>query len=108
MNNTNETTTGNAAKLREALSKFCAYSAVVLNTGMFNRVHLEALLNIAKAALAAPPRNCDRFATGDLERDAQDAMEAMLDEGVAGYRSMAQYLLSPVHKEKNGENDGSK
>lgn len=50
---------GNAAKLREALSKFCAYSAVVLNTGMFNRVHLEALLNMAKAALAEPPRNCD-------------------------------------------------
>lgn len=52
---------GDAAKQREALSKFCAYSAVVLNTGMFNRVHLEALLNMAKAALAAPPRNCDRF-----------------------------------------------
>ena len=47
------------AKLREALSKFCAYSAEVLNTGTFNRVHLEALLNMAKAALAAPARNCD-------------------------------------------------
>lgn len=52
---------GNAAKLREALSKFCAYSAVVLNAGMFNRVHLEALLSMANAALSAPPRNCDRF-----------------------------------------------
>lgn len=55
----NETSANNGAKMREALSKFCAYSAVVLNTGMFNRVHLEALLNMAKAALAAPPRNCD-------------------------------------------------
>lgn len=52
----------NVAKLREALSKFCAYSAVVLNTGTFNRVHLEALLNMAKAALAAPARNCDVLA----------------------------------------------
>lgn len=37
---------------------------------------------IAQAALALPLRNCDRFHTGDLKRDAQDAMEAMLDEGV--------------------------
>lgn len=49
----------NAAKLREALEMFCGYAATVLNTGMFNRVHLEALLNKAKAALAAPPRQCD-------------------------------------------------
>lgn len=49
----------NGAKMHEVLSKFCAYSAVVLNTGMFNRVHLEALLNMAKAALASPRRNCD-------------------------------------------------
>lgn len=61
---------GDVAKLREALSKSCAYSAVVLNTGMFNRVHLEALLNMAKAALAAPARNCDRFA---------NAVEAMAE-----------------------------
>jgi len=54
-----KTKVGDAAKLREALSKSCAYFAVVLNTGMFNRVHLEALLNMAKAALAAPARNSD-------------------------------------------------
>ena len=53
------TKVGDSAKLRDALSKFCAYSAVVLNTGMFNRVHLEALLNMAKAALAASARECD-------------------------------------------------
>lgn len=49
----------NMQAMREALSKFCAYSAVVLNAGMFNEEHLKALLNMAKAALAAPPRNCD-------------------------------------------------
>lgn len=46
-------------KLREALEMFCGYSATVLNTGMFNRVHLEALLNKAKAALASPRLNCE-------------------------------------------------
>ena len=68
---------GDCAKLREALSKFCAYCAVVLNTGMFNRVHLEALLNMAKAALAAPARNCDRFNSGNAERDAEMAWDAI-------------------------------
>ena len=64
-----ETPHGNLAKLREALSKSCAYFAVVLNTGMFNRVHLEALLNMAKAALAAPARECDVGTVADqLER----------------------------------------
>ena len=68
MDEKQETITGNGAKMREALSKFCAYSAVVLNTGMFNRVHLEALLNMAKAALAEPARNCD---VGTEEEQAQ-------------------------------------
>ena len=49
----------NKKALREALEMFCGYSVTVLNTGMFNRVHLEALLNKAKAALAEPPRQCD-------------------------------------------------
>jgi len=49
------------AAMREALEMFCGYAATVLNTGMFNRVHLEALLNKAKAALARPPRNCDLY-----------------------------------------------
>lgn len=61
------------------------------------------LRNAINAVLAAPPRNCDRFNTGDLKRDAQDAMKAMLDEGVAGYRGMAEYLLSPVCTEQKGE-----
>jgi hypothetical protein len=49
----------NMKAMRDALEMFCGYSATVLNTGMFNRVHLEALLNKAKAALAKPPRQCD-------------------------------------------------
>lgn len=55
---------------------------------------VDELRGMVNAALAMPPRNCDRFNSGDVKRDAQAAMEAMLDEGVAGIRSMAEYLLS--------------
>jgi len=71
MSEKKEPAVGNAndmKKIREALEMFCGYSAVVLNTGMFNRVHLEALLNKAKAALAAPPRQCD---VGTVEKQKQ-------------------------------------
>ena len=47
-----------------------------------------------------PKRNCDRFNTGDVKMDAQHAMEAILEEGVAGYRGIAEYLLSPVKEEE--------
>lgn len=43
-----------------------------------------------------PPRNCDRFNSGDVKKDAQAALEAYLAEGVAGYRAVAEWLLSPV------------
>ena len=54
------------------------------------------LICVVESALEKPPRNCDRFNTGDVKMDAQHAMEAILDEGVAGYRGIAEYLLSPV------------
>ena len=44
-------------------------------------------------------RNCYRFNSGDPEKDADDALHAYLDEGVAGFRAVAMYLLSPI-KEK--------
>lgn len=47
-----------------------------------------------------PRRNCDRFNTGDVKKDAQAAMEAILAEGVAGYRGIAEYLLSPATDEE--------
>ena len=47
-----------------------------------------------------PRRNCDRFNTGDVEKDADAALRAMLDEmksdGNFGYRGVASYLLSPA------------
>ena len=60
-----DTVFGNAAAMREALEEFIAYSEVVFSAGMFNREHLERLVQKAKAAIAAPPRNCDMFKTSD-------------------------------------------
>lgn len=57
-------------------------------------VGVDELRGMVVRAIAAPARNCDRFNSGDVNRDAQTAMEAMLDEGVAGIRSMAEYLLA--------------
>lgn len=61
---------------------------------------------IAKALAARPEqdrparRNCDRFNTGDVAKDADDALRAMLDETRSdanfGFRGVAQYLLSPL------------
>lgn len=44
-------------------------------------------------------RNCDRFNSGDPEKDADDALHAYLGEGVAGSRAVAMYLLSPIKEE---------
>lgn len=47
-------------------------------------------------------RNCDRFNSGDVKKDAQDALEAYLESGCCGYRAVAEYLLSPVKEKSNG------
>lgn len=41
-------------------------------------------------------RNCDRFDTGDVEKDANDALRAYLASGVCGYRAVAGWMLSPI------------
>ena len=68
---------GDAAKLREALRECAQYIACVGGIGVGevtinDNVHLipEELTQKAIAALAAPPRNCDRFA---------NAVEAMAE-----------------------------
>lgn len=94
---------GNVAAIRKALKAVKEW----FDDGMDgdDEDEMDAMLAKVEAALAAPARNCDRFNTGDLEKDAQDAMEAMLDEGVTGYRTMAKYLLSPATKQKGEFNE---
>ena len=85
------------SKQREALLAVydCAKDGVLsIRESAFEKV-LEALKE--------PLRNCDRFNTGDVKKDAQDAMEAILAEGVAGYRGIAEYLLSPVAGKRKDE-----
>ena len=99
---------GNQMKMRDALKATNKFLESAIINGKVTSQDIAALRNIVSAALSAPRRNCDRFNTGDLKRDAHDAMEAMLDEGVAGYRGIAEYLLSPIHTEQKGDTDGSK
>lgn len=80
---------GDAAKLREAamivydvLEKLRPFSLCLRDVGRtreFN--HLVCLAkNRLDAALAAPPRNCDRFATVDEARKAHEAICEKYDE----------------------------
>lgn len=103
---------GNAAAMREALEAMrnLAYEVQDMNREGDVKTSMPTawVIDIVSAALSKPPRNCDRFNTGDVKQDAQDAMKAILDEGVAGFRGIAEYLLSPVCTEQKGEDDGGK
>lgn len=59
--------------------------------------------DVIAAALTAPPRNCDRFNSGDVKKDAQAALEAYLAEGITGDRAIAEWMLSPITKGGSGE-----
>lgn len=94
----------NVATMREALE--------TLDNGIFfdtddhgYHVYLDGKdpSDVIAAALTKPPRNCDRFNSGDVKKDAQAALEAYLAEGVAGYRAVAEWLLSPVTKGNSDE-----
>lgn len=76
---------------------------MVLNKSLMDdckipRKELERIIGGIEKAMRVQKRNCDRFATGDVVKDADDALHAILDEGVAGYRSIAEYLLSPANE----------
>ena len=72
-----ESTQGsNVAKLREALGKLRA--ELWNNTVIAGKKKL-ALYEIADAALAAPPRNCDKYTSLDEARNAYMAINEMPD-----------------------------
>ena len=86
--------TGNIAKLRELvedllyMARRYVKKTPAVETVIFDSKTHEALKTInyhktiekAEAALAAPARNCDRFNTGDAERDAEMAWNAITSE----------------------------
>lgn len=99
----------NSAAIRQALEtvRDCHTVGTDSNGDDYETFSIEAddgtgrpLICVVESALEKPPRNCDRFNTGDVKMDAQHAMEAILKEGVAGYRGIAEYLLSPVKEEE--------
>ena len=94
---------GDAAKLREALDELVANiemrsSTFGLNVIVDTKTYLDA-----KAALAAPPRNCDRYTTFN------DAIRALADKlgwhdgkwNSERYCILAQWLFAPA-TEKEG------
>lgn len=63
--------TGNVAKMREALIR-CA----TLGEYCFQDIHAE-VAEVSRAALAAPPRNCDKYTSLDEARNAYMAINEM-------------------------------
>ena len=90
---------GNSAEMREAL-RTCRNIAEWIRSGKASvEAGVERMKTEIDKSLSASARNCDRFNSGDPDKDADDALHAYLDEGVAGFRAVARYLLSPM-KEK--------
>lgn len=99
----------NSAAIRQALEtvRNCHTVGTDSNGDDYETFGVEAddgtgrpLICVVESALEKPPRNCDRFNSGDPDKDADDALHAYLDEGVAGFRAVARYLLSPVEGRK--------
>ena len=117
-------TVGNAAAMREALEFVKRYLRLALQV-CGDTKYFAGCMNVAanrcSDALAAPPRNCDRFADEldaqlaflnevwliSIDRETmteQDAYENWTDEMRARY---GRWLLAPATEQK-GETDGSK
>lgn len=101
-------TAGNCAKLREALKLFVEESELVCRIGMFNRNRLVEITTKARAALDAPPRNCDIYTTEDAVdtatvtvRDECDACPSLDMEAPCVF-CMVRWLLAPATEQEGG------
>jgi len=101
---------GNSAAMREALEKI---RQLVTDDRPADEVEIA---NICYIALAAPPRNCDRFNTGNPMKDAEDAYGAWqrycddptIPPSCKIESAFRQWLFATAKPETKGENDGSK
>lgn len=103
---------GNAAAMREAAA--LALSLLDLKEGVPYKIVSQKDLDFMKAALAKPPRNCDRYTTFN------DAIGALADKrgwhdgkwNSERYCILAQWLFAPANEkgatDEKGETDGSK
>ncbi len=65
---------GDCAKLREALDESRRIALSLGGCRLNDYWKLNEIVRVCEAALAAPPRNCDRFATVDEARKAHEAI----------------------------------
>lgn len=79
------TQTGNAAALREALGEILEQIDGWRTGGLMPHYQYSNLFDMAAAALAAPPRNCDLYATADEAMDAFDKFGCPNDCGDCPY-----------------------
>ena len=90
---------GDAAKLREAVGYILKYAdcAACRDHDEHTRHYIDQIRKWAQAALAAPARNCDRFAT------VKEATEAFAREQDMPHPcpdfTFSRWLLTPVKKE---------
>ena len=100
---------GNAAKLREALEQvqkkinYLIGNLTVSNSLVANRMEINGIIN---AALAAPPRNCDRFATVDEALKAWDdylEKNPELPPSCKTSGSIIPWLLATATEKEGGE-----
>jgi len=96
---------GDAAKLREALKAIGGLCTGLMPTwdGAIGRIK-----DIAEAALSAPPRNCDRFATVDEARKAHEEYRGdyiMRASNIFDFPMEFEAWLFAPATEKEGGND---
>ena len=98
---------GNAAKLREACANIAAYarSAQCHATDAHILGYLSQIEMWACAALAAPMRNCDRFASAEEAWDAYDAwVESYRSKGKTEPFNEFGWLFAPATEQEGGAN----
>ena len=112
---------GNAAKLREALKRAWLFVSATRESFAFvheGRIERDKLCDDIDAALSAPSRNCDRFATVDEARKAHEAICEKYgkchngcplnnEEHYSAFDCFEAWLFAPA-TEKEGGNDGDK
>lgn len=87
---------GDCAKLREALENL--YDQICHGE---TEQHVAANRQMIRAALAAPPRNCDRFATAD---EAFHAWNNTVDTPGGGtYVGLMDWLYAPATEQEGGK-----
>ena len=112
---------GDAAKLREALKRAWLFVSATRESFAFvheGRIERDKLCDDIDAALSAPSRNCDRFATVDEARKAHEAICEKYgkchngcplnnEEHYSAFDCFEAWLFAPA-TEKEGGNDGDK